>query len=127
MAPTLWFTADHHFGHHNIISHCNRPFASAEEMNETLLTNWNRVVAPEDIVYHLGDIFIMPSGDARKFRERLHGRICLLRGNHDKTADNVKSCFDWIKDYHELKSARRRSGKRNAVDSPLSLCISRVE
>jgi len=25
------FTADHHFGHANVIRHCDRSFASAEE------------------------------------------------------------------------------------------------
>jgi len=111
MEPPLWFTADHHFGHRNIISHCKRPFASVEEMNETLIARWNSVVAPDDVVYHLGDIFLMASGDARKLRDRLHGRLCLLRGNHDKTADNVKGCFEWIKDYHELKVPDEETGR----------------
>jgi len=27
----IWFTADTHFGHLNVIKFCNRPFTSAEE------------------------------------------------------------------------------------------------
>lgn len=103
MAPAIWFTADHHFGHANILRHCNRPFGSVEEMNETLVARWNRVIGPQDVVYHLGDIFWMPSGEAQALRRRLNGRICLVRGNHDRTADSIKTCFEWVKDYYELK------------------------
>lgn len=99
----LWFTSDHHFGHANIIRFSNRPFADADEMNEMLIAKWNDVVVENDTVYHLGDLFWMPASEAKGIRERLHGRICLLRGNHDKTADSMKSAFEWIKDYYELK------------------------
>ncbi|WP_395092280.1 hypothetical protein [Armatimonas sp.] len=53
----LWFTSDHHFGHDNIRSHCQRPFDSTEEMNEAMIDRWNACVAPGDTVYHLGDLF----------------------------------------------------------------------
>lgn len=98
----LWFTADHHFGHANIIRYCQRPFADVEAMNETLIAHWNRVVQPGDTVYHLGDLFLAPPPEATKLRERLNGSICLIRGNHDKTADSLKGAFQWVKDYYEL-------------------------
>ena len=103
MTPTLWFTADHHFGHANIIRFSRRPFANLEAMNEALIQRWNQVVGPQDIVYHLGDIFLMPASEARPIRERLNGRICLIRGNHDRAAESLKSGFGWIKDLYELK------------------------
>ncbi len=99
----IWFTSDHHWGHANIIRFSQRPFADVDAMNEALIANWNRVVGPKDTVYHLGDIFMVPKEEALQIRSRLNGHICLIRGNHDKTADTLKDSFEWIKDYYELK------------------------
>lgn len=53
----VYFTADTHFGHENIIKFCDRPFASVEEMDETLIANWNGRVRANDTVFILGDMF----------------------------------------------------------------------
>ena len=113
----IWFTSDHHWGHANIIRFSQRPFENVQEMNEALIARWNRVVGTQDTVYHLGDIFLLPSGEAKQIRERLNGRICLIRGNHDKTADSMKDAFEWTKDYHELKvdDPDAPEGKRRIV------------
>ena len=34
--PNVWFTADTHFGHANIIKYCQRPFLNAEEQRLVL-------------------------------------------------------------------------------------------
>ena len=49
----IYFTADHHFGHENVIKHCNRPFSSAEEMDTVLTSNWNSTVKSDDDIYTL--------------------------------------------------------------------------
>ncbi len=86
----LFFTADTHFCHTNIIRYCNRPFESVEEMNETLIANWNRVVGPDDTVYHLGDFgmgtALGSNGEPQTLADiayRLNGQIHLIIGNHD--------------------------------------------
>lgn len=105
MPEQIYFTSDHHFGHANIIRYSQRPFADVEEMNETLIANWNAVVGEHDLVYHLGDIFLTPLPAAKELRRRLNGRIYLVRGNHDKVAESMRDSFEWIKDIHEIKVA----------------------
>lgn len=102
---TIYFTSDTHYGHANIIPVCKRPFASVEEMEEAMVANWNRVVQPNDSVYHLGDFFWCNGNKARAIAERLNGKKYWIRGNHD-SKDHVKKCgdlFEWVKDYHEDK------------------------
>lgn len=79
-----WFTADTHFGHENVIRYCNRPFASASEMDERLIENWNQAVGPDDIIYHLGDFTLAGKKMARKYFQRLNGKIQVVPGGHDK-------------------------------------------
>ncbi|MBP5230316.1 MAG: hydrolase, partial [Clostridia bacterium] len=53
----VYFIADTHFGHKNILRICGRPFETIEEMNETLIRNWNERVRGSDTVYIVGDMF----------------------------------------------------------------------
>jgi len=78
-----WFTADTHYEHYNIIRHCDRPFASVQEMDEALLDGTNSLVAPSDTLYHLGD-FARYHRRIAAYRERIRCRnIVLILGNHD--------------------------------------------
>jgi len=81
----MFFTADSHFGHANIIKYCNRPFNSVDEMDETMVRRWNSVVEPSDVVYHLGDFALCKNGYAKNILNCLNGKIYLCRGSHDKT------------------------------------------
>lgn len=86
---TIWFISDTHFSHASMIHKFKLPdgsparkFASVEEMDETMIERWNKVVRPADHVWHLGDVtmrwqvldLIMP---------RLKGHKRLIPGNHD--------------------------------------------
>ncbi len=98
----IYFTSDHHFGHKNIIKFSDRPFKDVDEMDEFLIQKWNEKVRPEDEVYHLGDVGLSSSGKLRKILERLNGKIYLINGNHEKSAQACHTRFEWIKDYYEL-------------------------
>lgn len=79
-----YFTADTHFGHHNIIRLSKRPFNSADEMDETMIKRWNSVVGPDDDIWHLGDFaFRHKNTCADYIFSRLNGNKRLIIGNHD--------------------------------------------
>ena len=80
-----YFTSDLHLGHENIIRFCNRPFSSFNEMNRTLIDNWNSRVTDRDDVYILGDMFYKATDDIEDILRRLKGRKHLIIGNHDYT------------------------------------------
>lgn len=80
-----WFTADTHFGHEKVIGHDRRPWATIQGHDEALIRNWNAVVAPDDIVWHLGDFAVRNKKHADWYLEQLNGHKYLIRGNHDDT------------------------------------------
>ena len=90
----IFIISDTHFGHANILKFTDsntglsiRPgFASVEEMDELMIERWNAVVQDQDIVYHLGDVYM---GQGHRVLPRLRGRKRLVLGNHD----NAKSCY----------------------------------
>ena len=80
----IYFTADLHLGHENIIRHCGRPFANAAEMDAVVLAAINAVVQPGDTLWILGD-FAFRGRDPRHYRDRIACRdVRLLLGNHDR-------------------------------------------
>jgi calcineurin-like phosphoesterase family protein len=85
MSSKTWFTSDTHFGHANIIKYCKRPFASVDEMDKRMVENWNARVAPNDVIWHLGDVAL--SGGKERLSEimgELNGHKRLILGNHDR-------------------------------------------
>lgn len=86
----IYFTSDLHLGHANIIRHCNRPFSSVEEMDETLIRNWAKRVKANDTVYVLGDLMFRNQKSPEEYLSRLKGKKHLIIGNHDK--DWIKKC-----------------------------------
>lgn len=89
MSRDIWVTSDTHFNHENILKFTDsdgnkvRPFTSVNEMNETLVDNWNSVVKPGDKVYHLGDVFFGSKDEFKTMWPRLNGSKRLIVGNHD--------------------------------------------
>lgn len=83
----LWFSSDYHISHDNIIRFCGRPFKDVADMQQALIERHNSVVAPDDVVYLVGDTFWDKSDwspdSVTRFLRRLNGTIILLPGNHD--------------------------------------------
>ena len=82
----IFFTADQHFGHENIIRYCHRPFSTVEQMDHVMIDRWNELVRPGDTVYHLGDFTLLDKSAARQYFARLNGIIYVLYNpwHHDK-------------------------------------------
>lgn len=100
----IFFTADPHFGHANIIKHCKRPFSSPEEMDEAMMSNWNNVVGRKDTVYIIGDV---AWGGMGKYLYNLKGNIVLIKGNHDHRRD-MPGCLMSVHDLLTLKVGNRK-------------------
>ena len=83
---TLFFTSDTHFSHNKEFLYEPRGFSTIEEMNEQIVQNWNEIVQPSDIVYHLGDIALTDTTAAIPYIKRLNGHIIWILGNHDTTS-----------------------------------------
>jgi calcineurin-like phosphoesterase family protein len=79
---TIWFSADSHYSHRNIIEYSKRPFANVEEMNAAMIERWNAVVKPSDQVWFLGD-FALDERVVPAIASQLIGRKMLVPGNHD--------------------------------------------
>lgn len=79
----VFFTSDTHFFHENVMRYSRRPFESVEEMNETIISNWNKVVPRDGIVFHLGDFAFGGEDKWNEMLDRLKGEIHLIVGNHD--------------------------------------------
>lgn len=106
----IYYIADCHLFHENVIKFDNRPFENVEEMNQTIINNWNRKVRNNDKVYILGD-FIWSS--VRLWPETvnsLNGKKYLILGNHDPKIfpNKVKDCFEEITDYKEISDCNKR-------------------
>ena len=109
---TVWFTADTHFSHDNIIKYCSRPFKNVKEMNTKIIENWNSVVGEHDTVYHLGDfVFTKFETEIQMLTKHLKGHIHLMLGNHDHLLRHHKHLWNYFASvsdsYKEIKYAKQ--------------------
>ena len=82
----IWITSDLHLNHDRAFVWGARGFSSVDEMNQTIIANWNSVVSPEDEVYILGDLCLGGTESLESNRQMLaclNGRVHIVLGNHD--------------------------------------------
>ncbi|WP_298260877.1 metallophosphoesterase [uncultured Litoreibacter sp.] len=113
---TIWYTADTHFGHENIMRFCNRPFVSASQMDAAMLENMWKVVGPEDQLWILGDFaFGSRAKDsayvAQIFNQLPGAERHLVVGNHDHKP-TLELPWDSVSQFAEL-----RDGPQNQLNT----------
>ena len=108
--PDIFVSADIHFNHKKIIEYCNRPW-TFEEQNEEIISRWNNLVKPNDLVYFLGDMMLIRKKDhgtakmqeCRDLIKRLNGEIILIKGNHDNFDQETFACFKEVYQFKEIE------------------------
>ena len=91
----IWFIADWHFNHTNILKYTERPYQRVKQMNNDIVKKHNSLVQPKDIVYVLGDVAMSKKVDALKYLHRMNGRKILILGNHDTPVTKTR----WITEF----------------------------
>lgn len=100
----VWFTADFHLGHANIIRYCDRPFENIAQMDTEIIDRLNSSVAENDLLYFLGDFCRGSGKDALAYRKRIRCKnIFFIEGNHDACARKILTEFRWWKQLTEVK------------------------
>lgn len=84
-APRTLYIADCHFYHRRLNAEMDRRgFASAEEMNDHMIRQWNAKVRKNDTVYILGDFSLAGGFQTSGILDCLNGKKHLIEGNHDR-------------------------------------------
>lgn len=107
-----WFTSDLHFGHARLIEISaarGAAFSSVEEMDETLVANWNVSVADDDTVWVLGDVDMHGKAASLAQVARLRGTKILVCGNHD-------ACWGGFRDGWKQRARYREAGFAAIMD-----------
>jgi calcineurin-like phosphoesterase family protein len=130
----VWFTSDTHLGHFKIPLYAKREFCMTDSELEVARQTWaerqsgksrwspspesiarmddhiigkiNEHVAPNDILWHLGDFCFWKKsglgGFAKEYRSRIKCKnVFLVMGNHD--SEEVAEAFDGHFQYKEIK------------------------
>lgn len=102
----IYYIADMHLGHQNVLRFDARPFESVEDMDETIIRNWNARVTDEDTVYVLGDAFWKNEAGSVAIFSRLKGHKHLIRGNHDRVHGKLGKLWESIEHYAEITDGK---------------------
>jgi len=87
----IYFTADLHIGHKNILRLSNRPFGDIDHHDDTIIDNYNSIVSSNDVCYILGDISWNQSYETYKsIFNRLNGKKFIILGNHDNKQNLIR-------------------------------------
>lgn len=117
----IFFSADFHFLHENIVGLSSRPFDSYGDMEDKIITNWNDTVGSGDMGYILGDFALTWNkkcpDKVNTLLKRLNGNKFLITGNHDREAVTKSKYWSKVTPYHEIKVDLGEEHKQRIVMS----------
>ncbi|MBS5216474.1 MAG: metallophosphoesterase family protein [Clostridiales bacterium] len=108
-----YYISDMHFGHRNVLKYDKRPFSSVEEMDEILISNWNRKVKDHDDIWILGDFCYHSEKDPAFYLKQLKGKKHLIVGNHDRVTLSSDSAIRYFKSIERMQHIK--DGKENII------------
>ena len=99
----VWFTADTHFRHKNVLKYCagraevgGYSVDDIDTHDNCLIERWNSTIGKQDTVYIIGDFSFGNQEDVKKLLGKLHGRKHLIIGNHDASSQKLTNYFKLI-------------------------------
>jgi calcineurin-like phosphoesterase family protein len=110
----IWFSADFHLSHKNIIKYCNRPFENVDEMDNSIFINLRNTVKSGDILYFLGDLTFDEYIAEDFFKNFRHIKIHYIIGNHD-SKEVIGIASEYCDSVSEIKDI-------NIEGIPITLC-----
>jgi calcineurin-like phosphoesterase family protein len=93
----IFFTSDTHFSQERTLEFSKRLFFNTEEMDNNLISNWNKEITSNDTVFHLGDV-----GNLSIIKKLNFKKLYLLLGNYERDSD--LSLLNSIPNIHILES-----------------------
>ena len=101
-----WFTSDTHFSQQRTLELSRRPFIDVNQMDLTMISNWNKKVTMNDIVFHAGDF-----GDISTMKDILSclnfKTLYFVLGNYDrKIKDEVEKVVSELPDREIIISTK---------------------
>lgn len=94
LMSNIWIVSDTHFGHNKPFIYEPRGFSSIWEHDKEIIKRWNKIVQPEDEIFHLGDVMLGDNEYGLSCVKQLKGNIHIIRGNHCTNArmDLYRAC-----------------------------------
>lgn len=74
-----FYTADTHLGAKRTFELSKRPFKNVHEMDMQIVSNWNKKITCNDVVYHLGDF-----GDSKYLSLLNYKELHIIEGNYER-------------------------------------------
>ena len=94
----IFFYSDPHFHHENMA--IRRGFKNAEEMNNHIISEWNKIIHKKDTVILCGDITM--EKDNYEILNKLNGIKKVILGNHDEP-QHIKSLLKYVNSVQSMK------------------------